>query len=45
MRGIHPGEIYLFILVAAEVRRLNSISGFQLEPPHVGCYQSDLPDC
>ncbi len=27
-----------FILVAAEVTRLISISGFQLEPPHVGCY-------
>jgi hypothetical protein len=26
------------LLVAAEVTRLISISDFQLEPPHVGCY-------
>jgi hypothetical protein len=24
--------------VAAEVTRLILVSGFQLEPPHVGCY-------
>ena len=30
-----------FILVAAEVTRLISISGFQLEPPHVGCYDGN----
>jgi hypothetical protein len=29
------------ILVAAEVTRLISISDFQLEPPHVGCYESN----
>jgi hypothetical protein len=27
-----------FICVAAEVTRLISISDFQLEPSHVGCY-------
>ena len=29
----------LLVPVAAEVTRLNLISDFQLEPPHVGCYQ------
>lgn len=29
------------LLVAAEVPRLISITDFQLEPPHVGCYESD----
>jgi len=29
------------IPVAAEVTRLISISDFQSEPPHVGCYEGD----
>ena len=29
------------IFVAAEVTRLTSISDFQLEPPHVGCYENN----
>ncbi len=29
------------MLVAAEVTRLISISDFQSEPPHVGCYKSN----
>ena len=30
---------FIFISVAADVRRLTSDSGFQNEPPHVGCYE------
>ena len=33
-----PAETRFYFSVAADVRRLNSISGKKFEPPYVGCY-------